>query len=544
MTLLVLLVLAAGLSLVAAWACAEPGRQRVVLVGGVVLASALWLVACVFGARGPIDDLYVLHEGGSACTLRSMFGVDAHAGALWSEALHKLADGDAPPLVWLRRVNHVCAGLALIGVAAVAGVATRSLLGIGVVFWMLWLSRSYQTGQISETPAPVLWFAVVAAAPGWKLLDEAPRRPRGHHILAALSLAACTGVAVGVRTEFALPGVVVVGLALAVFWSGPEAVDRADVRCRAVLRALAIAPLEVRSAMLLAVLALPRIAERASFHTRVMVAAALPTPDFVGVPLAVASTTPFLVLALAVVGVAVGLAGRAPRSLAALTTIQLLMVYLVASHGVGWEMLRYTTLAAALLWLHALAGWVAIERYATRAGWHPAWRSTVGLLVVALSIGAWNTNPSHPGWWNANARNQGLVVRQSKQREGAAILRALRDNPACTMVARVRRDGSRDAPMVLATFGWRRPLRFAAFPGATPRDLQVLHEPCVLYFRTLDCNREASALCDADVVGAAPERVIRERFAIYSDPQEYGLLAPEVTYGIWRYRREGLSVAH
>lgn len=515
--------------------CLDEFRWRDRAVGALALVALAWLIVCGLLPIGDPRALLVLHEGGTACTLQSLFGEDKHVGPLWHDGLRALARG-GPPLAWIGRVNIASAGLALLGMIVAAAVVTRHVAGVALTIVFVVNSRGFLMGTLSETPAPTLWFATLAALPAWRLLVDGARREPRVHRLALSSLLTCTALATGLRSELVLVGGALVGAALVASTAGPGALDRAyETTQRGLRRVLALSWFG-RAAVLLALLMIPPRVARYGFHARLVVVAALPSPDLLRLPLAVTSAVPLPVAALAVLGIATALRRGPIHALTALTTAQLLAVYLSASHNVGWEMLRYTTLAVALVWLHALAGWAALEAYATRAGWAPAWRGSFLLLLLASLVEHTTSNPAHPGWWNASARAQHLVVRQSKQREAEALARDVLEAPRCVFVARVRRDGSRHAPMVLATFGraWR--VRFEASPETSLAALHLRGLPCVKYFRTLDCDGQGGARCDDDLREATPERVTTERWGTYCDPEEYGTLAPIVRYGTWRLR--------
>ena len=334
--------------------------------------------------------------------------------------------------------------------------------------------------------------------------------------------------------------------------SGPEndagralaarpAIDRAYAAVCAVARRLRSAHWGVQCALLAATLVPSWLVQRAPFSTRVAVAALVPSPESLRLPIAVSSVAPLPVVVLAVLGV-VSSVGRSPlRALTAFLVVQLFAVYLLACHNVGWEMLRYSTMAAAFLWLFALVGWATVDAHAERVAWRPSWRPAAVVLAALLVANRGTSKPTHPGWWTASARNQGLVVLQSKQREAQAIIRATLREPDCVFVARVHHDG-RHGPMVLATFGLHQTLTVYTSPEVTLADLRPPSTQCARYFRTLDCDSAGGERCEEDLRHASPEHVTTERLAVYNDPDEYGQLAPVVRYGTYRLR-EGVFAA-
>ncbi len=528
----VALALALALACLRSYLARSPRRDAAVaLVAGLALT---WSLVCALVPGVPEDELLVLHEGGTACTLASYFGEDLHTGPLWRDGLQQLGRWAGPPLLWLVRFDVALAGMAAMALVVAAVIATRSGLGGVVLLALVVASRGFQMGARSETPAALSWFATAAALPAWCLLAEREGRTQSELRLALASLAVCTGLAVGARSELVLLGGPLVGLAAVASFVGYGPIDAAYERVRRALQSALKLPWFALVLALLVVQKLPRVIGGTNFDVRMAVVAAIPSLEVFRLPIALAGTLSLPVGALATVGIVSGLTRGPVRAITALTTVQLLAVYLSASHNVGWEMHRYTLLPAVSLWLHALAGWKAIESYASRASWPPAWRSVFAAALLMLAAQGGNSNPLHPGWWNANVREQEDVLRLSKQRESAALLRAVRDAPQCLFVARVRRDGVRDAPLVLATFSRTIPLHFEPSPERSVAALGLQQMPCLKYFRTLDCNGRGGERCDEDARGATPETVVTERFAAYSDPTEYGRLSPVVRYGTYR----------
>ena len=184
--LLMFAVAAFVLSLVCLWHHLDRSPVRARIVGAVALASAVWLVIRFLRGADTLSDLFVLHEGGTAETLHALFGRGRHVGELWRDGLQSLSEGRAVTMVPLSRLNCALAGLAFIGVGAAGLLVTRSFVGAFATLVLLLGSRGFWVGAFSETPAPMLWFAVVAAAPAWSIVDDAARRPsiqRGHAAL-------------------------------------------------------------------------------------------------------------------------------------------------------------------------------------------------------------------------------------------------------------------------------------------------------------------------------------------------------------------------
>jgi hypothetical protein len=523
------------LGLLSAWAALGAERARRALLAFAAL-TALGCASLWFVESAVARDLTILHEGGTARTLDALYGVDQHVGPLWRDAARSLAwrPGELP-VVTLVRVNFLLAALAVAGLTVLAATAAGSPAAGLVALALLAASRAFWNGLYSETPAPALWFAVVAAAPAWKILDEARERPRGQRLLALASVASSAGLAVGLRSEFAPLGGLLTLLALAAALRA-DLIDGAWARAREfTLRALR-SPWPIRLALALALALWNAAGGGVDFHRRLALAAVVPSlaPQ---APAALCAVTPWPVVGLALVGVASLARGGPPRAAFAFATAGLLSVYLVASHGVGWELLRYGAMAAMTVWLAAVAGWCALEDFARERGWHPAWRSSAAALALLFVPVPGSLDPLGPGWWDADARVPNVpfrrLVNQSHQREARLIVGALADEPACLFVARVRRRGEPDDALELVT--WRRGQAPAPVaPSVTVRDLRPTAGVCLRYVRSLDCNLRRATGCDDDLRGAEALRVVRERLAAYDDPKEYGAHAAEVTYGVWR----------
>lgn len=510
--------------------------RRGAVVGLVAVFVPAWFLFCALVPGLGDRELLVLHEGGTACTLQSFFGEDQHTDALWRDGLQWLARGLGPPMSWLVRLNAAFAGAAAFGLVVASVIVTRSALGGLAAFALMGWSRGFQMGALSETPATAVWFATMAALPAWHLLAESEGRTSTERRLALASLATCAWLAAGMRVELLLLGGPLVCVALIESLVGDAPIKAVYAGVGRVLRRALELPWPALAFAIFALHELPRVAGLAGFNGRLAAVAAFPSLEMFRLPIVVSSVLSLPVGALATVGVVAGLTRGPVRALTAMATVQLLAVYLSASHNVGWEMHRYTMLAAATLWLHALAGWRAIEMHASRAAWPSAWRSALASALVMLVALRGDSNPLHPGWWNANVRQQEIVLRLTKQREAHALRRAVLEAPRCIFIARVRRDGMREGPMVLATFSSTMHLHFESSPETSVADLGLHQMPCVKYFRTLDCDGQGGERCDDDVRGATPERVVTERFAAYSDPTEYGHLAPVVRYGTFRLR--------
>lgn len=538
MTFLAVCLAALGLGLACAWVALGGGGRAVWTIAAFALLAAFGGLAASLAGAVVEHGLTVLHEGGSMRTIQAVFGQDRHVGWLWRDAAGALRwDENELPVVALVRVNIALAGLSAAALAVLASVATGRLLAGAVALVLLAGSRGFWNAACSETPAPAVWFAFVAAAPAWKLLDEARARPPLQHLLAFASLAACGALAAGVRDEFAVHGGLFAALGLVTFLHGAKALDGPYERLRGVGRWLLRAPLPVRLAVVVGALGLTSAGTGFGFRTRLALSAAFSTLSLQQ-PIALLAVTPLPVVALSLLGVAALTRGGPARAGFALATAALLGVYLVASHGVGWEMFRYSCLVAMGVWLAALAGWQELDAHATERGWHPSWRSSFALLSLVFLPLPGRVDAAGPDWWDASARARQVTFRQlanqTSQREARAIVHALLDDRDCLFVARARRGGESRGAMVLVTFGEGRGPAVVADPAASVRDLRANAVSCLRYFRTLDCDLPAGARCDEDVRGAAPLGVVRERLAAYSDPDEYGEHAPEVRYGVWR----------
>lgn len=537
MSLLALVAAALALGLACARVALGGARGRWAIAAFALLGAVGGLAAPLAGAVVE-HDLTVLHEGGSMRTLQAIFGQDGHVGWLWRDAAGALRwDENELPIVALVRLNIALAALSAAALAVVASVAAEHAAAGAVALVLLAGSRGFWNAACSETPAPAVWFAFVAAAPAWKILDEARARPPHQHLLAFASLAACGALAGGVRDEFIAYGGLFAALGLGTFLQGAAAFDGAYERVRGAAVRVLHAPLPLRVAIVCAAVVLASVGTRFGFHARLALSAAFSTLSLQA-PVALLAVTPLPVVALSLVGAASLARGGPVRAAFALGTTALLGVYLVASHGVGWEMLRYGCLGAMGVWLAAVAGWRVVEGFARERSWHPSWRSSLALLSLVFVPLPGRVDAAGPDWWDASARARQVTFRQlanqTSQREARAIVHALIDDRDCLFVARARRGGELRGAMVLVTFGEGRGPAVVADPAVTMRDLRAAATSCLRYFRTLDCDLPSGARCDEDVRGAAPLTVARERLAAYSDPDEYGEHAPEVRYGVWR----------
>lgn len=538
MTFLALALAALALGAACAWAALGADRAANALAAFALLGALGW-AAVELAEPSLARDLTVLHEGGSARTLDAIYGLDQHAGWLWRDAARSpVRRAGELPVAALLRVNLALASLSAAALAVLAAVATGRPVAAAVALLLLASSRGFWNGALSETPAPAVWFAMASAVPAWSILDDAHKRPPQHHLLALASIAASGALAAGVRAEFAIYAAPFALLAVAVFVAGAPALDPAWALVRGALARMLRAPWPLRLAVAFGLLAFTGLSPYLDFHARLWLAAAAPTlaPR---APVALLTVTPAPAAALALLGCVRLAQGGAARALFAAATAGLFGVYLVASHGVGWEMLRYGAMGAMGVWLAAVAGWLALEDVAAARAWHPAWRSSLAMVPLFFVPGPGSVDPSGPGWWDADARGRPRpwlrLADQTHQREARIVVQALTEAPDCLFVARARRSGDPHGAMELVTFGRGRAPRPAP-AGATVRSLRAGSRRCVHYVRTLDCDLlgPASAACADDLRGAVEEFAVRERAALYSDPGEYGAHAPEVRYGVWR----------
>jgi len=538
MIFLVLALAALGLALACTWTLFAGDKVAVRTIALAVLGVAVGVALAARDQDVLLHDLTILHEGGTARTIEALFGRDQHVGELWRGAAEGLARPGEIPIAALLRVNLVLALVSVMGLAILAVHVARHPFAAVVALVLVASSRAFWNGLHGETPAPALWFACVTAVPAWRLLDGAQGRPPTQHLLALVSLAVSTGLAVGVREEFVVLGGPATFLALCIFLFGPEPVARAWGGLRSLGVRMLQAGWPFRLAGVVALLAGTLAISWLPFHTRLRVTALLPVLAFQA-PAALLAVTPFPVVLLALLGAVASLRGGVVRGLVRLALACLLAVYLVASHGVGWEMHRYGLMAVAMVWAMALAGWEALEHVAERHGWHRSWRFSLALSAFFYIPVPWGVDPTGPAWWDASERGENrphrLLVDRSLQREARLLVRSLMEAPMCLHVARVRPHGEPGAPLVLVTFGRDRAPAYHYDPQASVSALRAETGSCLRYHRSLDCGlRRMGGRCDDDVRGAREERVVREPFAPYDDPMEYGVHTAEVVYGVWR----------
>ncbi len=541
MTFGLIAALALALALASAWV-ALGGRQRAVApLAAFVILAGLGRLLLPSAGRVFIPNLTILHEGGTGRTILSIFGLDEHVGELWRIAAHS-APGELPILT-LARINRDLAITASAGFAVIVAVVTARPAAAALALLALASSRGFWNGLHSETPAPALWFAFVTATPAWCVLDDGANRPRGQLALALSSLTVSLGLAVAVRSEYVIVALPVVSVALIAAVFGGSELVALRFRLGAIGRRLWRAPWPVPFVMLAAVLAASTGIQALDFHSQLRAVGALPVLALQS-PVALLGAVSAPVLALALLGLFDFARGGLARVAVPLALAPLMSVYLTASHGVGYEMSRYGTMAAMGFWLAALAGWLGLDRRADAAGWHPAWRGWFAAALVLAAATAIKLDPAGPGWWDALARTDReapmRLVNRSLQREARVIVHSLSEAVHCLHVARARSRGEPREPLVLVTFSWHQPPMEEPDPATTVRDLRRRTAGCLRYVRSMDCNLlSAAGVCDADVRDAEALHVTQEPFAPYDDPTEYGEHSPVVRYGVWSIRASG-----
>ena len=546
-----LLAAALLVGLLAARARAYPATRVRTALGLVIIAGAAAAIFTrIHPANLPIRWITMLHEGNSLQVIRNLHGAQAHAGASYRAVMDALAASDHSDIRDVVRANL---WLAVVAATLLWGIARERSGSLGAAWLAAVLFALDPLGvnaTLSELPSMLLAVeilsALVAAAVA---LDPHPavRRARWAALVLLLLLGA---LAVSVRSEMLLLFAPVTA-AVAVHLAGGEPlVRKVDDALLAAVRHVLAAPV-LRNLLLAAMVVAVPLAMVLWWEAGAMVAWANPIdPRVLSLPLALGECLPWGVVALVVVG-GVRLA-RPPvrRLLLPWALAGLVRVYARASHGVGFEMLRYSSMLLAPAVLLAVEGWGAVEAFAAGRRWPGWWRgpAAAALFATWLLPPGIGTSRAWPGEWPDRQLTADLLVfHRSTQVELRWLMQHVDAEPRCAFIARVAAGAHYDAPAPQWTWvAFGRPVpRMIEAPLDRP-PAEVLREAapgaaCARFYRSVDCALPGAGGCAAEVSGA---RVVDEATLTalpYSDLGEYGPVPPVVTLGVYDLDRAGSS---
>lgn len=528
-------------AVVGAWARQRPASRGTVLAGGAcaLLAGALVLLL-VRPDDVPTGWITVLQEGRSARNVRQLYGSGTHAGAGFSALVAWVGGYGPTALPAVVRANLCLAAVDTIVLLFLARHVLRSWLG-GVAFALAYAANPNTIqAAFSETPAMAwtlhVWLACIAAA----VVSDAGVS-RG---LRALALA-CFGLVVALATSIR-PETVILGLpALAI---GVARVAGADDALRGALRsagryarAIVAGPRAGFLLVALGFLALEFVPVPADW--RYAVAALRPLNfAFLTWLQAIMLLFPFAIVVLFVLGVIHGVRRWLDFLLLPISLLVLLKVYAAGSHGAFLDKFRYLALVTPFVLFLALFGFRELSAWAERLAW-PAWWRRVAVLLLVATVPAWN--PWQREFFGRRQQLPGVstaepFLARNQQTEVRYLLDLVARYPRCVFVAKTPRAES--AGDTQGGFRWLvfgMPVsRLAETEDAGGSAERIAAElapgaPCLLFYRSMDCDLVGFDGCDAETAGRTPleERTLEN--LPYSEIYEYGAHRPEIRLGVY-----------
>lgn len=521
---------------------ARARSRAVTLIGLAVVVLAGWAIFTrLVPARIPIGWITMLHEGNSDRVIRNAVGLGAHAGSGYVAVEQVLAGGHSLDIRDVVRANLWLASIATVLLFGIARERAKSLLVAAVAAGLFALNPLSIQAMLSELPSQLLAVQLLGATAAAALAVEASPEHRRLRLTAFATFIVWGVLAATTRIEMLAIFLPVTGALAVHVFGGPALVERIDdALTRAARRVLAPSRWRIVVLVLL-LLAIP--AADLVWGPGLAIAWANPIDlRALGLPLSLAECLPWGVIALVLLGWLHLLRRPIRWLLIPWALLGLARVYGKASHGSGFEMLRYASMLLAPLILLGVEGRNALIALAARRQWGDGWRA-VAVVVFAASwllppgIG---TSRAWPGSWPSTRRvADHLLVGRSTQVELRWLLARVDAEPQCVFVSRVAGPGGRydmqhpgwswlvfgrAQPVVEAPFS--RPLREVVrevAPGAA----------CVRFYRSADCALEGADDCRAELRGATPVAETEFSTPPYSDPGEYGPFPPSFKLGVY-----------
>jgi hypothetical protein len=538
-TVVVLLAVVLG-----GWARAQARVRRTAIAGAVCVALAIVLLPMLFGtAQVPIGWITVLMEGPSIRNVQQLYGQGAHFGGGFYDLADWLTGHDVTTLAAVVHVNLCLAlinGIVFFFLAAYVLQSWWGALGFAVVYLV---NLNTVHAAFSETPAILwtthFWLGCIAAA----VIDDEAHTTRRLRWLALLWLALLVWLAARLRLELLLLGgpALAVGVAKTLGWE--PAVRRAAGVAARFLRTIVTGRLSVFVAVAVGFAALEFLPWSGN-EVGWMVAGLRPLNlSFLTMPWWLSVFLPLGIIALFVLGTIYALRRWLAFFLLPVSSLILFKVYASASHGVFFERFRYLTFLTPVFLFIALFGFRELSDWAQRWAWPPWWKR-VALLLLAMSCANWQAaGPKEvfrrrqelPGLTHA-----GFLLAWNQQTEVRYLLDLVARYPRCIFLAK--------AAQATWVADQRTGYQWVLFGGPVPRyrevpdtggDLEhvaaqvVPAAPCVLFYRSLDCDLVRSDGCQSETQGrtALEERVLEN--LPYSDITEYGAHRAVIRLGVY-----------
>ncbi len=527
----------------------EWARQRPTVRGRIVAGSACALLGgslvllLVKSTDIPTGWITVLQEGRSARNIRQLYGLGTHAGSGFHALVGWVSEHGPTALPSVVRAN-LC--LAVVDTVVFFFLASHVLRS-----W--WASLAFAAAYacnlntinaaFSEAPAMVwtihVWLACIAAA---VVSDRGASRRLRWLALACFGLLVV--LAAWVRIEALVLGVPALAIAIAHVVGAEEALQRALRSLGQYLRTIVTGPLVVFLLVSAGLLALEYVP--APDDWRYASAALRPLNfSFLTWLQAIMLFFPFAIVVLFVLGVIHGVRRWLAFFLLPISLLVLLKAYASGSHGAFLDKFRYLAFVTPFVLFLALFGFRELSSFAERLSW-PAWWKRVAVLLLVATVPAWN--PWQREFFGRRQQLPGLstaeaFLARNQQTEVRYLLDLVARYPRCVFVAKTARaESASDTKTGSRWLAFGMLVRNLAEKEDASDSVDQVHRivaelapdaPCVLFYRSMDCDLVGFDGCKAETDGRIPleERVLEN--LPYSEIYEYGAHRAEIRLGVY-----------
>ncbi len=522
------------------WARQQPlVRGRVIAGCACALLGAASALVLVDPSDIPTGWITVLQEGRSVRNIQQLYGAGTHAGPGFYALTEWLSGHGPTTLPALVRANLCLAVINTVVFFFLASHVLRSWWASVGFAASYTLSMNTINAMFSETPAMAwtihFWLACIAAA---VVSDRGASRRLRSLALALLGLLVI--LAGWLRFEVLVLGVPALAIGIAHIVGAEEWMQRAVRSAGRHLQTIVTGPLVVFFLAGAGLLAL----EYVPIPNGWWAMAALRPLNFSFLTWLQAITFffPFGIVVLFVLGVIHGVRRWFAFFLLPIGVLTLFKMYAAGSHGAFLDKFRYLTFVTPLVVFLALFGFRELSDWAQRLSW-PAWWKRVAVLVLVATVPAFN--PWQREFFGRRQQLPGVstaapLLARNQQTEVRYLLDLLARYPRCVFVAKT--------PRADAMSDMRTGYRWSAFgklvghlreteklDGGVEQIAATLapESPCVLFYRSMDCDLVGVDGCEAETDGRIPleERVLEN--LPYSEVQEFGAHRAEIRLGVY-----------
>jgi len=523
------------------WARQRPDVRGRMLAGcACALLGGALVLALVAPTDIPTGWITVLQEGRSIRNVQQLYGLGTHAGPGFHALVEWLSSHGPTTLPVVVRANLCLAVVNAIVFFFMASHVLRSWWA-SVAFAAAYASSMNTiNAAFSETAAMTwtihFWLACIAAA---VIADRSASRRLRHLALAWLGLLVI--LAAWLRIEALVLGVPALAIGIAHVVGAEESIQRGVRSAGRHLRSIVAGPLPLFLLFGAGLLALEYVPVGDALRST---SAGLRPLNFSFLTWLQAITFffPFGIIVLFVLGVIHGVRRWLAFFILPIAVLTLLKVYASGSHGAFLDKFRYLAFVTPLVLFLALFGLRELSLWAERLAW-PAWWKRVAVLLLVATVPAWNPWPRE--FFGRRQELPGVpttevFLARNQQTEVRYLLDLVARYPRCVFVTKTPRADSRSDTKT----GYR----WSAF-GKLVRHLRQKEDasgsveeiaaelapdsPCVLFYRSMDCDLVGVDDCSGETDGRTPleERVLEN--LPYSEIYEYGAHRPEIRLGVY-----------